>query len=460
MLHDPARIDAHVVGHHVAGEPDPVRPGALLEAGEGRLATEVRRDRVVVEGVGRGQRVGVAPPALDVLGRPAALPQADQPEPGDPEAGEPGELVVGDLVEGPDRPAVRARELIEPDIGALRQQDQLGHPGHVVAEPFRFGIPGRAGVAGECAKAAQRGTGGSGTPAPEPGRFLRDDPEPDEQAIEEASAGRAQDGGPAVADEDELAGQRRGRGAGRRLEQGDQVLVVRPETRPGREVAPDGREDRPVARVRRQHEGRVVHQGLQRPYGRVRGGQVGQQQLAQPVTRPGMGRREGRPVGAERRGGRPLADGRAHGLHGVLERRRVDLVEVAVDDDPEDLVEEARGPGRRRPGPSFPGASGPAGRRRRAATAGSARSTGLGRADQRQALPGGSPRDERRRASRSAIRSSHLGRGESLRTGPLDGPPEELEAGRVELVDPLADPLLAARTGHRGRGRSPPATGG
>jgi hypothetical protein len=67
MLHDPARIDAHVVGHHVTGQPDATRPGPIAQVAVGLLAAQVLRDLVVHQRVGRGDRVRVAHELLDAL---------------------------------------------------------------------------------------------------------------------------------------------------------------------------------------------------------------------------------------------------------------------------------------------------------------------------------------------------------------------------------------------------------
>ena len=107
VVDDPARVDAHVVGDHVAGEPDPARPTTVAEVRAGTLAAEVLGDPIVVERIGRGGRVGVAASPLDGLGRLRALPQPDQPEPGDAPAGERVELLVRDRVERADRPCRR-----------------------------------------------------------------------------------------------------------------------------------------------------------------------------------------------------------------------------------------------------------------------------------------------------------------------------------------------------------------
>ena len=134
VFDDPARIDAHVVGHHVARQPDAAPPGPVAQDRVGGLAAEVGGDPVVVERIGGRDRVGVAAHPLDPLGRLRALPQPDQPEPGDAPAGERVELLVGDRVERPDLPAVRARQLVEPDVGALGHQHDARHPGRIRRE--------------------------------------------------------------------------------------------------------------------------------------------------------------------------------------------------------------------------------------------------------------------------------------------------------------------------------------
>ncbi len=141
MLDDPARVDAHVVGDHVAGQPDAARGRPVAQLGVGRLAAEVAGDPVVVERVGRGDRLTIAAHPLDPLGRPRSLPQADQPEAGDAPAGQRVELLVRDRVQGGDRPAVGSRQLVEPDVGALGHQDDARHPGRIGRE--RLGLVGR-----------------------------------------------------------------------------------------------------------------------------------------------------------------------------------------------------------------------------------------------------------------------------------------------------------------------------
>ena len=136
MLDDPGRVDAHVVGHHVAGEAEAGVGGAVLEGVVGFPAAEVFGDVVALQRVGGGDGVVVAAQALDGARRDAALPQADEPEAGDAAVGEQVEFFVGDLVEAMDVAEVFLGELFEPDVGALGHQDDVGHPGLVGGEGF------------------------------------------------------------------------------------------------------------------------------------------------------------------------------------------------------------------------------------------------------------------------------------------------------------------------------------
>ena len=138
VLDDPARVDAHVVGHHVAGQADAAGPGPVAEHGVGVLAAEIVGDPVVVERVGGRDRFGVAAHPLDPLGRLRAFPESDEPEPGDAPAGEGVELLVGDGVERPDGAAVGSRQLVQPDVRALGDQDDPGHPRRIRRERLRL----------------------------------------------------------------------------------------------------------------------------------------------------------------------------------------------------------------------------------------------------------------------------------------------------------------------------------
>ena len=102
MLDDPGRVDAHVVGHHVAGEAEAEAGGAVAKVGVAGVSAEVFGDVVVLERVGGGDGVAVSAQALDGARGDASLPQADQPEPGDAAVGEQAELFVGDVFEAMD----------------------------------------------------------------------------------------------------------------------------------------------------------------------------------------------------------------------------------------------------------------------------------------------------------------------------------------------------------------------
>ena len=80
MLDDPGRVDAHVVGHHVAGQANAVVVGAVAEVDVGRLAAQIVGDAVVEERIGGGDGVAVAAELLDGLRGAAALPDADEPQ--------------------------------------------------------------------------------------------------------------------------------------------------------------------------------------------------------------------------------------------------------------------------------------------------------------------------------------------------------------------------------------------
>ena len=108
VLQHPTGVDAHMVRHHVAREPDTTAAGAFAEPVPGVLAAQLVCDGVVVHGVRRCRGIGVAGVLLDAAGRRAALPDADQPQRGDPERRQPVEFGVRYLIEARDRAAVAA----------------------------------------------------------------------------------------------------------------------------------------------------------------------------------------------------------------------------------------------------------------------------------------------------------------------------------------------------------------
>src|SRR5208282_2099419 len=80
VFNDPGRIDAHVVGHHVAGEADAVMVGAVAQGYVGRFAAQIVGNAIVEERIGRGDGFAVAAELLDGAGGATALPNADEPE--------------------------------------------------------------------------------------------------------------------------------------------------------------------------------------------------------------------------------------------------------------------------------------------------------------------------------------------------------------------------------------------
>ena len=140
MLDDPARIDAHVVGHHVARQTDAPLCGAPLQVGESLFAAERGGDGVVVEGIRRGQGFGVAHVTLDLARRRRTLPDTDQPQAREAPARQPVEFTVGYLIEPVDVALVELGKLIEPHVYRLGHQRDVAHPVGIVAEGSRFGV--------------------------------------------------------------------------------------------------------------------------------------------------------------------------------------------------------------------------------------------------------------------------------------------------------------------------------
>ena len=130
MLDDPGRVDAHVVGHHVAGQADAAPVGAVAQVDVGGFAAQVVGDAVVVERIGGGHGVLVAAELLDGFGGAAALPDADEPERIQAAARQcrPALRRESDRGGRCARPYLLA-ELREPDVGALGDQHGVGHPG-------------------------------------------------------------------------------------------------------------------------------------------------------------------------------------------------------------------------------------------------------------------------------------------------------------------------------------------
>ncbi len=358
VLHHPARVDPHVVGDHVAREPDPATPGALPQVRVRRLAAQVLGDPVVEQRVGGGHGLRVPAQLLDPFRRAAALPQPDQPEPGEALAGQPVQLLVGDLVQPPDLPPVLAGELVEPDVGALGQQHQARHPVAIHAEALRLQLlvpelvdahppAPRGGLQLLAAVEAE----------PEGALLLAEHVQPEREPAVEPPG---QQHSPALPDVAQLARQRLGRGDRRTAEHLHQRLPLRPERRPGQEMVPDRLHERGVSRLAGQRT--VVEQLAERLERGVDVGQPEVQQLLQrdlPVRQalgaaghPGLGR-DLRSV--DRHRGEPAHEPEQRGVHrvraeagiehgeGAGQGPRVLLLPVQGRDVVEDLVHQPHG---------------------------------------------------------------------------------------------------------------------
>ena len=294
MLDDPARIDAHVVGDHVAGQPDPARPGPVAQVGVGRLAAEIGRDPVVVERVRRGDRVGVAAHPLDPLRRTRPLPQADQPQPGDAPAGELVELRVGDRVERPDVAAVGSRQLVQPDIGALGDQHDPRHPGRIGRERLRL-IRRRRPEHRSLGAAARPTAPIAATTEPQVERALLLGKDADgeiETPDERVETGPEEDP-PGRLDEPQLAGQRGGCLAGGQAHELEQREAVPVDRRPTGEGGFEALDRILVASAFRERP--IVDELLERADRGVLVGDARQQQLLEAV----LGRLRLRPAARE-----------------------------------------------------------------------------------------------------------------------------------------------------------------
>jgi hypothetical protein len=198
VLDHPARVDAHVVGHHVAREADAAGPAAVAQVMERRLAAQFLGHDVVHQRVGRSGGLWIAAPLLDLLAGPAALPQTDQPQAGEAPPSQRVQLFVRDLVQAADPAAVLLGELVQPDERRLGHQHDTRHPVAVGAEALVLVL-----------QAAQAGADGYGRfrrrmhPHPQRDFLFVQDVQGHDQAVQE----RRQHQAPARAHVAQLAGQ-------------------------------------------------------------------------------------------------------------------------------------------------------------------------------------------------------------------------------------------------------------
>ncbi len=191
MIDHPMRVDAHMVGDHITRQTNPALPRAVTQALVSVLPTQLVRHAVILHGIGGGDGFGVAHDLLDALGGRAALPESDEPQPREPSLRQGVQLLVWDLVQPADGPLVGLRELIEPDVGVLGDEDHLGHPCLIRAEALVFRLVELVDAAGAWAQ--------------EDGLFLLGD---QVEAAEEPVKVLAQQGSPALLHELELTGER------------------------------------------------------------------------------------------------------------------------------------------------------------------------------------------------------------------------------------------------------------
>src|SRR5690242_8560647 len=67
MLDYPARIDAHVIRHHVAAHANSAQHGAIAQVEERALPTKIIRHDVIIERVSGRGRFGISRQLLDTL---------------------------------------------------------------------------------------------------------------------------------------------------------------------------------------------------------------------------------------------------------------------------------------------------------------------------------------------------------------------------------------------------------
>ena len=137
---DPARVDAHVVGHHVAGQADAARPGAVAQVRD-RPPRRPGRPRCGSRSANRREATASGLPRSCLM-RCEAWLRSHSPishRPVKPAAREP--IAAPRRGSGPGVQIGRpycARELVQPDVRALGHQHHARHPVAVPAEALRL----------------------------------------------------------------------------------------------------------------------------------------------------------------------------------------------------------------------------------------------------------------------------------------------------------------------------------
>ena len=206
-----------------------------------------------------------------------------------PQPREPVELLVGHASSDVDLAPVPARQLVEPDVGALRHQHDTRHPGRSCEN--RSG----SSPSGEVADVGAADPREAAEPEVHPALLLRDHVEPHQQPPEQRVECIAQEPGPVLADPTELPGERRRVGASRRPSSSTSVSSPGPS---GEASAASRfqRGDRPIAVGG--HDAAVVDQLAERPEGRVLVGDPEQQQLLHAIRRLALLKHRNSPAAA------------------------------------------------------------------------------------------------------------------------------------------------------------------
>ena len=142
MLDHPVRIDAHMVRHHVARQPDPEPPRPVAQALVPRIAPQVLRNPVLLQRVSRGHGIRMPPQPLDLLRSRRPLPQPNQPQRRHPPVGQQLQFFIRNLVQPMNMPQILLRELLQPHIRALRHHHHVRHPRLVRAENASYSFSG------------------------------------------------------------------------------------------------------------------------------------------------------------------------------------------------------------------------------------------------------------------------------------------------------------------------------
>src|SRR5690625_6610351 len=114
MFGHPAGIDGGVVRHLVGNEAHPVAGGLVPQPLQCFLSAQFRCDDVIMDRVGRSDRVRLAFQLLDETRGAAPLPDADQPQSSDAGLAQRREFGSRDLIQAGYATAVTPTQLVQP----------------------------------------------------------------------------------------------------------------------------------------------------------------------------------------------------------------------------------------------------------------------------------------------------------------------------------------------------------